>query len=77
MKGDTKALDAILPENKGTSARFRKEWLDNRNRKWVPEVEAMLNEPHTFFMTVGAAHLVGKTGVPNLLRAAGYRVDGP
>jgi len=77
MKGDTKALDAILPENKGTSARFRKEWLDNRNRKWAPEGEAMLNEPHTFFMTVGAAHLVGKTGVPNLLRAAGYRVDGP
>jgi uncharacterized protein YbaP (TraB family) len=77
MKGDTKALAAILPENKGTSARFRKEWLDDRNRKWVPEVEAMLNEPHTFFMTVGAAHLVGKTGVPNLLRAAGYRVDGP
>ena len=37
----------------------------------------MLDEPHTFFITVGAAHLVGKTGVPNLLRAAGYKVEGP
>jgi uncharacterized protein YbaP (TraB family) len=77
MKGDTKALDKLLPENKGTSAVFRKAWLDDRNRKWVPQIEAMLNEPHTFFITVGAAHLVGKGGVPNLLRAAGYRVDGP
>jgi len=77
MKGDTKGLDALLPEKKGTSAVFRKAWLDDRNRKWVPQIEAMLNEPHTFFITVGAAHLVGKGGVPNLLRAAGYRVDGP
>jgi uncharacterized protein YbaP (TraB family) len=77
MRGDTKALEHALPENKGTSAKFRKEWLENRNRKWVPQIEAMLNEPHTFFITVGAAHLVGKTGVPDLLRAAGYRVDGP
>jgi uncharacterized protein YbaP (TraB family) len=77
MTGDAKKLADLLPENKGTSARFRKAWLDDRNRKWVPQIEAMLNEPHTFFITVGAAHLVGKTGVPNLLRAAGYRVDGP
>ena len=77
MKGDTKKLAGLLPENKGTSAVFRKAWLDDRNRKWVPQIEAMLNEPHTFFITVGAAHLVGKTGVPNLLRAAGYKVDGP
>ncbi len=77
MKGDTRKLAGLLPENKGTSAVFRKAWLDDRNRKWVPQIEAMLNEPHTFFITVGAAHLVGPTGVPNLLRAAGYKVDGP
>jgi len=77
MKGDTKKLAGLLPENKGTSATFRKAWLDDRNRKWVPQIEAMLNEPHTFFITVGAAHLVGPTGVPNLLRKAGYKVDGP
>jgi uncharacterized protein YbaP (TraB family) len=76
-KGDTKRLTGLLPENKGTSARFRKAWLDDRNRKWVPQIEAMLEEPHTFFITVGAAHLVGPTGVPSLLRADGYRVEGP
>ena len=77
MKGDTKALARTVPEDKATSAKFRKEVIEDRNRKWVPEIEAMLNENHTFFITVGAAHLVGKTGVPNLLRAAGYKVEGP
>jgi hypothetical protein len=76
-KGDAQALARLVPENKGTSPAFRKTWIEARNRKWVPEIEAMLNEPHIFFITVGAAHLVGKTGVPNLLRADGIRVDGP
>ncbi|MBV8798409.1 MAG: TraB/GumN family protein [Alphaproteobacteria bacterium] len=75
--GDTKALAALAPEDKATSAEFRKAWIEDRNRKWVPQIEAMLKEPRTFFITVGAAHLVGRSGVPNLLRAKGYRVDGP
>jgi uncharacterized protein YbaP (TraB family) len=76
-RGDAKALAALAPEDKATSQEFKKAWIEDRNRKWVPEIEAMLHEPHTFFITVGAAHLVGKTGVPNLLRAKGHRVDGP
>jgi hypothetical protein len=51
--------------------------LDDRNKSWIPEIEKMLNEKRTFFITVGAAHLAGPNGVPNLLRAAGYKVDGP
>ncbi|HEY4112725.1 MAG TPA: TraB/GumN family protein [Rhizomicrobium sp.] len=76
-KGDARALANLVPENKAMSPEFRKLWIENRNRKWVPEIEGMLNEPHTFFITVGAAHLVGRTGVPNLLRTAGYKVEGP
>jgi len=77
MKGDAKALARTLPENKATSAKFRKAVIEDRNRKWVPEIESMLAEDHVFFITVGAAHLVGKTGVPNLLRARGHKVEGP
>lgn len=64
------AFDSMSPEEKQTI-------LDDRNRTWVPKIEKMLNEKRTFFITVGAAHLVGPNGVPNLLREAGYRVDGP
>lgn len=55
----------------------RKAMLDDRNHAWIPQIVAMLNEKHTYFITVGAAHLVGKIGVPTLLRQRGYRVDGP
>jgi len=55
----------------------RKVVLDDRNSAWVPQIEKMLNGKGTFFITVGAAHLVGPEGVPAKLRAAGYHVDGP
>ena len=51
--------------------------LDDRNQRWVPQIEAMLKEKHIFFITVGAGHLTGPKGVPALLRKAGYKVTGP
>ena len=37
----------------------------------------MLKDDDNVFVTVGAAHLAGPDGVPALLRADGYDVDGP
>jgi len=76
-KGDTKKLASYGPESAMMTPLEKKALLEDRNRAWIPQIVAMLNEKHTYFITVGAAHLVGKTGVPNLLRAAGYKVDGP
>jgi uncharacterized protein YbaP (TraB family) len=73
--GDTAAIYAT--NSAGTSPEERKALLDDRNHNWLPEIEKMLNEKRTFFITVGAAHLVGPGGVPNLLRRNGYKVDGP
>jgi uncharacterized protein YbaP (TraB family) len=41
--------------------------LDNRNKAWLPEIEALLQSPRTYFITVGAAHLTGKNSVIDLL----------
>jgi len=77
-KGDTKTIETQFGlANKSVSTAAMKAFLEDRNRAWVPQVVGMLNEKHVFFMTVGAAHLAGSTGVPNLLRAQGYKVDGP
>jgi len=73
--GDVAGIKAIGPDR--MSAAERKVMLDDRNSAWVPQIEKMLAEKRTVFITVGAAHLVGPTGVPAQLRAAGYRVDGP
>ena len=73
--GDTDALAAVITASQ--SVEERKTVLDDRNKDWVPKIEKMLKEKRTFFITVGAAHLVGPEGVPNLLRQDGYKVDGP
>jgi uncharacterized protein len=73
--GDPAALNAVMAASQ--SPEERKSILDDRNRNWIPKIEKMLNEKRTFFITVGAAHLVGPNGVPNLLRQDGYHVDGP
>jgi uncharacterized protein len=51
--------------------------LQERNRDWTSQIKAMLTENRSFFVAVGIAHLAGPRGVPALLRAAGYKVDGP
>ena len=48
----------------------RKLLLDDRNVRWMPQIQAMLKEKHTFFITVGAGHLTGPKGIPALLRKA-------
>jgi hypothetical protein len=55
----------------------KKELIDNRNDAWMAQLDKMLEEHHTYFITVGTGHLVGPRGVPALLRAKGYMVDGP
>jgi uncharacterized protein YbaP (TraB family) len=73
--GDTDAIASITFDS--MSADEKKTIIDDRNKDWVPRIEKMLKEKRTFFITVGAAHLVGPNGVPSLLRQDGYHVTGP
>jgi uncharacterized protein YbaP (TraB family) len=43
----------------------------------VKQITVLLDQPKTYFITVGAGHLAGPHGVPALLRAQGFKVDGP
>lgn len=53
--------------------------IDDRNRAWQAKLERLLASParrgDRIFVAVGAMHLVGKPGLPELLREAGYRVE--
>ena len=75
--GDQAKLDQLINGDLDEFPEARKLLLDDRNARWVPKIEAMLKEKHTFFITVGAGHLTGAKGVPALLRKAGYAVEGP
>jgi uncharacterized protein YbaP (TraB family) len=47
-----------------------------RNQRWLPAIEAHLGQRGAF-VAVGIGHLLGDDGLPAMLEAAGYRVEGP
>jgi uncharacterized protein len=75
--GDQVKLDRLINGDLDQFPDARKTLLDDRNKRWVPKIEAMLKEKHVFFITVGAGHLTGPQGVPALLRKDGFKVEGP
>lgn len=76
--GDVAGLGVLMsnPEMMGSDAVYGA-LLRDRNETWVPKIEAMLDEPGTVLIAVGAGHLAGKDSVIELLRAKGYEVQGP
>ena len=70
-----KALDEKLNNSCDTSPEEEAELIYNRNSDWVTKMPALMIKKPTLF-AVGAAHLPGEKGVLNLLRQAGYKVEG-
>jgi uncharacterized protein YbaP (TraB family) len=77
MSGDTVKLGTLLNGNLDKYPGARKTLLDDRNAAWVKRITVLLKDRKTYFITVGAGHLLGPMGVPALLQKAGYQVDGP
>lgn len=75
-KGDLAKLEELLREGELESPEIYQRIVVDRNRAWLPQIEAMLAEPgdHDYLVVTGAAHMVGKQGVVELLRARGYRI---
>lgn len=76
--GDVKGLGAIMgnPDIFGSEEMYDA-LLTDRNRKWIPKIEALLDREGTYVVTVGAAHLAGDDSVIKMLRANGHKVNGP
>jgi uncharacterized protein len=70
---DIQAMQSMMDEDQTTNT-YQNLLLGNRNRKWIPIMEKMMQNQATFF-AVGAGHLGGAQGVIALLRAAGYSVE--
>ena len=45
--------------------------LGSRNRKWLPKIEALLNDDKNYLVIVGTGHLVGSGSVIDLLKKDG------
>ena len=72
--GDDDGLAALMTEGMRNTPTLEARLLTNRNRAWIPQVEALLARDHDALVVVGAGHLVGDNSVVAMLRDAGYEV---
>lgn len=72
--GDLAALTRRLETDFRNYEELRASIVVDRNRNWLPAVEALLNESGTSLVVVGTLHLVGPEGLPALLKERGFRV---
>jgi uncharacterized protein YbaP (TraB family) len=49
--------------------------LVERNKNWMPKIEALFTRRGRALVVVGAAHLVGPDGLLAMLKAKGYTVE--
>ena len=47
----------------------------DRNRNWVDAISALLDDDVDYLVVVGALHLIGENGIPELLTRRGVRVS--
>jgi hypothetical protein len=70
--GDAKALDELMLKPLRTSEykTLYKELFLDRNAKMAKKIEGYLSTDKTYFVIVGAGHLVGKGSIVDLLKSA-------
>ena len=73
--GDFKALEKLINDNINKYSDLKKTFLTDRNKRWEKVLIKQLQTSETAIVIVGAAHLVGKEGVVELLKAQGYKVE--
>jgi uncharacterized protein len=76
--GDTKAMESMIlrhfREDKRLLPIYEK-LFDERNKKMAADIEFYLKTTGTYFVVVGAGHLIGEKGIVQLLKEKGYQVE--
>ncbi len=76
--GDSKTMESILKRSISEDERFAfilEKLVYERNRKMASKIETFLRTRETYFVVVGAGHLVGDQGIVELLKRKGYVVE--
>lgn len=72
--GDTDFLASALLDSFAEHAELNEQLVSNRNRRWVSQISELLDDRDDYLVIVGALHLVGDTGVPNLIAQQGINI---
>jgi uncharacterized protein YbaP (TraB family) len=71
--GDLKALEKEFEKERAKSPALYDALLGARNRKWLPQIEALLDDDQDVLVLVGTLHYVGKDGLLTLLKNRGHK----
>jgi uncharacterized protein YbaP (TraB family) len=76
--GDVKAMESLVTQTLNEYPEIRPIYdtlFYRRNRDMAGRIEQFLQSGDTVFVVVGAAHLVGKEGIIELLKKKGYKLE--
>ena len=75
FKGDGEQLAGLMLGGMREYPELYQKILVERNRRWVGEIERLVQQGSGAMVVVGAAHLLGKDSVVEMLREKGYGVE--
>jgi uncharacterized protein YbaP (TraB family) len=73
--GDVSTVEQLVLAEVKDEPQLYQRLLVDRNKTWMPKIEALFARPGRALVVVGAAHLVGDDGVVAMLKAKGYTVE--
>ena len=73
--GDAQAVERIVLKDLQQEPQLYQRLLVERNKNWMPKLDALFSRKGKAFVVVGAAHLVGPDGLLAMLRAKGFKVE--
>src|SRR5262249_18337199 len=72
--GNADELEKLLNEATQDAPVIFKRFVADRNRRWLAKIQELARGKENAIVIVGAAHLVGKEGVVELLRQRGLKL---
>jgi uncharacterized protein len=75
--GDVKELEKILAKSITEDNRLSSVYeilVNDRNKNMASKIEDLLETKETYFVIVGAGHLVGEKGIVEILKKKGYQI---
>lgn len=73
--GDVGEMEALLLRNFQGHPDLYEALVAQRNRIWTLKIESFLNDDKNHLVVVGAAHLVGREGLVEILQSKGYSIE--
>ncbi len=73
--GDVSTVERLVLQDLRSQPQLYERLLLERNRNWLPKIEALFLRPRPALVVVGAAHMVGSDGLLQMLRVKGYTLE--